>query len=221
MCILEAIWGLQEPKETGRNNKMKLFKKVLAIAMASALALTLLVGCGSDGKGAFTVVDYLNDSATLDGENVTYKADTALDTNAKNAVTVLEGVGAKDMDALIEAINKEGRDGKTAKALAAAVSGSDTKNVYELAYAETNQKFVTDAGKESAGLYQAGNLYSTKTWISVPSEDFLTSRYGEYGPTVVDETKVESTTYVGTATMSLGGKSYLVAVFRTAPKTTK
>ena len=201
---------------------MKLFKKVLAMALASALALTLLVGCGSDGgKTTFTIVDYLNDSATLDGQNITYKADTALDTNAKNAVTVLQNVGAKDMDALIEAINKEGRNGATTKALAAAVSGSDTKNVYELAYAETNQKFVTDAGKESAGLYQAGNLYSTKTWISVPSEDFLTQKYGNYGPTVVDETKVENTTYVGTATMSLGGKTYLVAVFRTAPKAAK
>lgn len=201
---------------------MKLFKKVLAIAMASALALTLLVGCGKDnGKTTFTVVDYLNDTAAMSGEDRTYKADTALDTNAKNVVTVLQNIGAKDMDALIEAINKEGKDGKTAKALAAAASGSDTKNVYELAYAETNQKFVTDAAKESAGLYQAGELYGRKSWISVPSEDFLTQKYGNYGPTVVDETKVENTTYVGTATMTLGGKTYLVAVFRTAPKAAK
>lgn len=202
---------------------MKLFKKVLAIAMASALALTLLVGCGKDdGKTTFTVVDYLNDASILmSSKETTFKADTALDTNAKNVVTVLEKVGAKDVDDLIEKVRKEGPNGENYKALVKAVTGSDTKNVYELAYAETNQKFVTDAAKESAGLYQAEELCGTKTWISVPSEDFLTQKYGDYGPTVVDETKVENTTYVGTATMSLGGKSYLVAVFRTAPKAAK
>ena len=83
---------------------MKLFKKVLAIAMASALALTLLVGCGKDnGKTTFTVVDYLNDTAAMYGEDVTFKADTALDTNAKNAVTVLQNSGAKT----VEEISKE------------------------------------------------------------------------------------------------------------------
>ena len=79
---------------------MKLFKKVLAIAMASALALTLLVGCGSDGKGTFTIVDYMNDSAAMEGDDTTYKADTALDTNAKNVITVLQGLNAKSVDEL-------------------------------------------------------------------------------------------------------------------------
>lgn len=192
---------------------MKLFKKVLAIAMASALALTLLVGCGKEnGKTTFTVVDYLNDYAAMFGEDETFKADTALDTNAKNAVTVLQNVGAKDMDALIEAINKEGRDGKTAKALAAAVSGSDTKNAYQIGYVQSDRNYVTDAGKNNAGLYQAGELGGHRTVMYVPTGVSV-----EYGKLM----GVENTTYVGTATMSLGGKTYLVAVFRTAPKAAK
>ena len=193
---------------------MKLFKKVLAIAMASALALTLLVGCGSNGgKTTFTVVDYLNDASILmSSKETTFKADTALDTNAKNAVTVLEKVGAKDVNDLMEKVRKEGPNGENYKALVKAVTGSDTKNAYEISYVQSDRNYVTDAGKNDAGLYQAGELDGHRIVMYVPAGASV-----EYG----NLTGVENTTYVGTATMSLGGKTYLVAVFRTAPKAAK
>ena len=192
---------------------MKLFKKVLAIAMASALALTLLVGCGKDGgKTTFTVVDYLNDTAAMYGEDGTFKADTALDTNAKNAVTVLQNSGAKTVEEL------EGKlydDDALRAAFVKAVSGGDTKNVYQIGDVLI-QSYITDAAKDYAGLHQAELLFQTKNRNVVYAPDAVKKDYNR-----VDEDKLESTAYVGTATMSLGGKTYLVAVFRTALKAAK
>ena len=192
---------------------MKLFKKVLAIAMASALALTLLVGCGSDGKGTFTVVDYLNDWAAVEGGDVTYKADTALDTNAKNAVTVLQSTNAKTFEELYKTMGKASRDEDSElwQAFVKATTGSDAKNVYEMGFTVVDQKLVTDAAKDSIGLYQAQMVLSSTNPVYAP--DSAKDDYGD-----VEYNRLDSTTYVGTATMSLGGKTYLVAVFRTAVK---
>ena len=193
---------------------MKLFKKVLAIAMASALALTLLVGCGKDnGKTTFTVVDYLNDTAAMYGEDGTFKADTALDTNAKNAVTVLQNSGAKTVEELLEKLYE---DDALRAAFIKAVSGGDTKNVYQIGDALTGQSYITDVAKDYEGLHQAGLLFQTKNQNVVYAPDAVKKDYNR-----VDEDKLESTAYVGTATMTLGGKSYLVAVFRTAVKAAK
>lgn len=192
---------------------MKLFKKVLAMALASALALTLLVGCGKDnGKTTFTVVDYLNDTAAMYGEDGTFKADTALDTNAKNAVTVLQNSGAKTVEELLEKLYD---DDALRAAFVKAVSGGDTKNVYQIGDVLI-QSYITDAAKDYAGLHQAELLFQTKNRNVVYAPDAVKKDYNR-----VDEDKLESTTYVGTATMSLGGKSYLVAVFRTAVKAAK
>ena len=192
---------------------MKLFKKVLAIAMASALALTLLVGCGKDnGKTTFTVVDYLNDTAAMYGEDGTFKADTALDTNAKNAVTVLQNSGAKTVEELVEKLYD---DDALRAAFVKAVSGGDTKNVYQIGDVLI-QSYITDAAKDYAGLHQAELLFQTKNRNVVYAPDAVKKDYNR-----VDEDKLESTAYVGTATMTLGGKSYLVAVFRTAVKAAK
>lgn len=192
---------------------MKLFKKVLAIAMASALALTLLVGCGKDnGKTTFTVVDYLNDTAAMYGEDGTFKADTALDTNAKNAVTVLQNSGAKTVEEFVEKLYD---DDALRAAFVKAVSGGDTKNVYQIGDVLI-QSYITDAAKDYAGLHQAELLFQTKNRNVVYAPDAVKKDYNR-----VDEDKLESTAYVGTATMTLGGKSYLVAVFRTAVKAAK
>lgn len=192
---------------------MKLFKKVLAIAMASALALTLLVGCGKDnGKTTFTVVDYLNDTAAMYGEDGTFKADTALDTNAKNAVTVLQNSGAKTVEEFQEKLYD---DDALRAAFIKAVSGGDTKNVYQIGDVLI-QSYITDAAKDYAGLYQAEWLFRTKNRNVVYAPDAVKKENNR-----LDEDKLESTAYVGTATMTLGGKSYLVAVFRTAVKAAK
>lgn len=201
---------------------MKLFKKVLAIATASALALTLLVGCGKDaGKTTFTVVDYLNDYAAMYGLDVTWKADTALDTNAKNAVTVLQNSGAKTVEELTKKVNG---DTNLMAAVVKAVSGGDTKNVYGIGYALTGQSYITDTAKDNAGFTQAAYLADRSKVVYAPESVKVYPEWDtkkEHWQGDIDETKLESTAYVGTATMSLGGKTYLVAVFRTAPKAAK
>ena len=196
---------------------MKLFKKVLAIAMASALALTLLVGCGKDGgKTTFTIVDYMNDWAAVEGGDIVYKADTALDTNAKNAVTVLQSTNAKTFEELYKTMGKasQDEDSELWKAFVKATTGSDTKNFYEVGFTVIDQKLVTDAAKDSVGMYQAQMMLMNTEEVYAP--DGLKDDYGH-----ISESKLENTTCVGTATMSLGGKTYLVAVFRTAPKAAK
>ena len=195
---------------------MKLFKKVLAIAMASALALTLLVGCGSDGKSTFTIVDYLNDWVAMEGGDITYKADTALDTNAKNAVTVLQSTNAKTFEELYKTMGKASRDENSElwQAFVKATTGSDTKNFYEVAFTVIDQKLVTDAAKDSIGLYQAQMMMSSTKEVYIPD-----SMKDEYGDAEYD--MLDSITAVGTATMTLDGNTYLVAVFRTAPKAAK
>lgn len=193
---------------------MKLFKKVLAIAMASALALTLLVGCGKDnGKTTFTIVDYLNDTVAMYGEDGTFKADTALDTNAKNAVTVLQNSGAKTVEEFQEKLYD---DDALRAAFVKAVSGGDTKNVYQIGDVLTGHSYITDAAKDYEGLHQAEWLFQTKNRNVVYAPDAVKKENNR-----LDEDKLESTAYVGTATMTLGGKSYLIAVFRTAVKAAK
>ena len=185
---------------------MKLFKKVLAIAMASALALTLLVGCGKDdGKTTFTVVDYLNDCAAMQGADVTFKAATALDTNAKNTVTVLQ----KNSDAktVEELYKKVDGDPILKAAVGEAVSGGDTKNAYAIGFAST-RSYITDAAKDSAGYLQAAELLEQNVVVYTPDA-------------AKGEDKLERTLYVGTTTMTLGGKNCLVAVVRTAVKAAK
>ena len=72
----------------------------------------------------------------------------------------------------------------------------------------TGQSYITDTAKDNAGFTQAAYLADRSKVVYAPAA-------------AMDEDKVESTAYVGTATMSLGGKSYLVAVFRTALKAAK
>mgnify|MGYP004526227129 CR=1 FL=1 len=192
---------------------MKLFKKVLAMALASALALTLLVGCGKDaGKTTFTVVDYLNDWSAMEGFGVTYKADTALDTNAKNVAAFVKQSG-KSIDEfssilgnVIHGYGASAEDKKLAADFAKAVGVTDEtkdKYLYEVSYAVSDPKLTTDTAKDNFGFMQAQTL-------SFANE---VNR--------VDKSKLEKTTYVGTTTAELDGQKYIVAVFRTAVKTAK
>ena len=190
---------------------MKLFKKVLAMALASALALTLLVGCGSDGgKGTFTIVDYLNDWSAMEGAGVTYKAATALDTNAKNVAAFVKQSG-KSIDEFSSILGNVSHgygsteDKKLVADFAKAVGVTDEtkdKYLYEVSYAVSDPKLTTDTAKDSFGLMQAQAL----------------SYANEVNGDSVDKSKLEKTTYVGTTTAELDGQKYIVAVFRTAVK---
>ena len=195
---------------------MKLLRKLLAAVTVTALALTMLVGCGSDGgdsKKTFATVDYLNDVVKMAGGTTEFKADTALDTNAKNAVAVLQSVGATTIEELVEKATDAQRDQLAA---AMGVKGADKeKYYYQLSFAQIDLKLTTDAAKDMQGLMEAESLMSNVDSPYIPEA----ARYEDDGNgwhhDNADWSKLASTTYVGTATMKLGNKSYLVAVFRT------
>ncbi|MBD9241063.1 MAG: hypothetical protein EGQ64_01990 [Ruminococcaceae bacterium] len=195
---------------------MKLFKKVLAIAMASALALTLLVGCGKDaGKTTFTVVDYLNDAAKMHSIDLSFKADTSLDSVAKNAAAAIE----KTPISLKEIDNRRNQDLTAAekKILCEAVGDTGAnaeKYLYAISYSIVTSGFTTDAVKDMYALGQAEDLLENSMTLSIP--DAAKDKDGN-----IDDKKVEMTAYVGTATMEQDGKTYLVAVFRIAVKAAK
>ena len=151
---------------------MKLFKKVLAIAMASALALTLLVGCGGDGgKTTFTIVDYMNDVAVMMGrENKTYKADAEMDNAAKNVASVLANVGANDADELSKKVGQNEELQKSIMKAAGVNDNTVNKYLYELAYTFVASDIKTDiADAKEISVQQAHELlYNRHIRISTP-----------------------------------------------------
>ena len=207
---------------------MKLFKKLLAAVAVTALALTMLTACGG-GNSTFAVVDYMNDLMKMYGNEVTYKADSSLDANAKNVAEFIKKSG-KSMDALRVVIegasaghaDEEGQAVYAACAKAAGVT-NETKDKYryEVSYAVSDPKLTTDAAKDSFGMAQAQSLatsyaLNTPEAIKVYREDYDGEKY--WNGQDIDETKLDKTTNIGTATVEVNGTTYLVAVLRTAVK---
>lgn len=202
---------------------MKLFKKVLAMALASALALTLLVGCGGNGKTTYTMVEYLNDYQKMHGSSQTFKAEASLDANAKNVAELVKKSGAKSWDQLR---NKLRNDEKLYQdLLTAAGVNKDTaeKYLYQVSYTFVSSDPTTDlATKPDVANEQIGMLMNSMENVSAPESVKVYPDWDKenwYGD--VDETKLDSTSYMGTAELQLGTQKYLIAVFRTAPKAAK
>lgn len=202
---------------------MKLFKKVLAMALASALALTLLVGCGGNGKTTYTMVEYLNDYLKTHGSSQTFKAEASLDANAKNVAELVKKSGAKSWDQLR---NKLRNDEKLYQDLLTAVGvNKDTaeKYLYQVSYTFVSSDPTTDlATKSDVANEQIEMLMNSVENVSAPESVKVYPDWDKenwYGD--VDETKLDSTSYMGTAELQLGTQKYLIAVFRTAPKAAK
>lgn len=201
---------------------MKLFKKVLAIAMASALALTLLVGCGGNGKTTYTMVEYMNDYLKTHGISQNFKAEASLDANAKNVAELVKKSGAKNP---YQFKNKLQSDEKLYEDLLTAVGvNKDTaeKYLYQVSYTFVSSDPTTDlATKSDVANDQIEMLMQSVEDVSVPEsvkvyQDWDTEKERWQGD--VDETKLDSTYYMGTAELQFGTQKYLVAVFRTAVK---
>lgn len=201
---------------------MKLFKKVLAMALASALALTLLVGCGGNGKTTYTLVEYMNDYLKTHGSSQTFKAEASLDANAKNVAELVKKSGAKTP---YQFKNKLQNDEKLYKDLLTAVGvNKDTaeKYLYQVSYTFVSSDPTTDlATKSDVANEQIEMLMNSVENVSAPESvkvysDWDTDWHGD-----VDETKLDSTSYMGTAELQLDTQKYLIAVFRTAPKAAK
>lgn len=198
---------------------MKLFKKVLAMALASALALTLLVGCGGNGKTTYTLVEYMNDYLKMSGISQTFKAEASLDANAKNVAELVKKSGAKTP---YQFQNKLQSDEKLYEDLLTAVGvNKDTaeKYLYQVSYTFVSSDPTTDlATKSDVVSEQIGMLMHNVEDVSVPESVKVYPDGNTYWRGEVDETKLDSMYYMGTAELQLGTQKYLVAVFRTAVK---
>ena len=172
---------------------MKLFKKVIAAALAGMLALSVLTGCGSgSGTSTASIVDALNDWAKLDGAGVTYSAGSS-DLKAK-------AEAAKDAAELYtgemneSAVNTILQNIKTKLNLTTVVSVGD--DLYEIGFTEIGQSLNADKSK---------NVY----YAMAAMENSMELNTAE-GSAWTTGNKVE----VAATTCKVGGKKYLLVLFK-------
>lgn len=193
---------------------MKLFKKVLAAALAGVLALSVLTGC-NNSAATVTMVDALNDWSKFNGEGVTFeKGDEKLQSQVNELVEIVDKVGedidftdAKDFRDVYDAIINDETAGLKLKAWAAkfdqAKIDDKASPLYECGFADIN---ATLSASSSKNIYYASQLMDECEPINPPAGD--PNRWEE-----------GDTSYVAVATGEVGGKKYMVALFKTTAVT--
>ena len=196
---------------------MKLFKKVLAAALAGVLALSVLTGC-NNSAATVTMVDALNDWAKVYGVDTTFeKGNKELQEQVNALVKTVDEVGkgidfgdAKDFDDVYNAIMKDKaarlKLQEWAKQFAKANIG-DGSPLYECGFADISVALSASSNKN---IYYAGQLMTSIGPINAPDTEWDN---GEPNWTVGDKS------YVAVATGEVGGKKYMIALFQTTAVT--
>ena len=193
---------------------MKLFKKVLAAALAGVLALSVLTGC-NNSAATVTMVDALNDWSKFYGEGVTFeKGNEDLQNQVNALVKIVDEAGkdidftdAKDFRDVYDAIINDETAGLKLKAWAAkfdqAKIDDKASPLYECGFADIN---ATLSASSSKNIYYASQLMDEREPINPPAGN--PNRWEE-----------GDTSYVAVATGEVGGKKYMVALFKTTAVT--
>ena len=194
---------------------MKLFKKVLAVALAGVLALSVLTGC-NNSAATVTMVDALNDWSKVYGDGVTFeKGNEDLQNQVNALVKIVDEAGkdikfgdAKDFREIYDIVmnNPTVQQELTewAGQFPTATYGSDPSNpLYEYGFADIN---ATLSASSSKNIYYASQLMDECEPINPPAGD--PNRWEE-----------GDTSYVAVATGEVGGKKYMVALFKTTSVT--
>jgi len=189
---------------------MKLFKKVLAAALAGVLALSVLTGC-NNSVTTVTMVDALNNWSKVDGDNVTFvQGDEKLQAQVDDLVSRLDEAckdiefgDAKDFYEIYNIVMKDPAVLKKLRAWAeqfpTATYGSDPSNpLYEYGFADINATLPAS----NKNIYYASQLLDELEPINLPAGE--SSRWVE-----------GDTSYVAVATGEINGKKYMVALFKT------
>lgn len=195
---------------------MKLFKKVLAAALAGVLALSVLTGCNnSNSVATVKMLDALNDWAKVYGVDTTFeKGDEKLQSQVNELVEIVDKVGedidftdAKDFRDVYDAIINDETAGLKLKAWAAkfdqAKIDDKASPLYECGFADIN---ATLSASSSKNIYYASQLMDECEPINPPAGD--PNRWEE-----------GDTSYVAVATGEVGGKKYMIALFQTTAVT--
>ena len=197
---------------------MKLFKKVLAAALAGVLALSVLTGC-NNSAATVTMVDALNDWSKVNGEDVTFeKGNEDLQNQVNALVKIVDEVGkdidfkdAKNIYDVYEAIRDDKAAGLKLKEWAKQFTKAnigDGSPLYQYGFTDIS---ATLSASSSKNIYYAEQLSMTSQYINDPDNDPDT--HGE--PNWISGDKY----YVAVATGEVGGKKYMVALFKTTAVT--
>jgi len=193
---------------------MKLFKKVLAAALAGVLALSVLTGCNnSNSVATVKMLDALNDWAKVYGVDTTFeKGNKELQEQVNALVKTVDEVGkgidfgdAKDFREIYDIVmnNPTVQQELTewAGQFPTATYGSDPSNpLYEYGFADIN---ATLSASSSKNIYYASQLLDELDVINLPAGD-------------PDRWEKGDTSYVAVATGEINGKKYMVALFKTS-----
>lgn len=85
---------------------MKMLKKLLAVVLTGAMALTLFTACGSNAVGDKSIADALNDIAKAQNKDVTFTPQAKEREMARKVAALLEGRTIDDYDNRGETINE-------------------------------------------------------------------------------------------------------------------
>lgn len=186
---------------------MKLFKKVLAAALAGVLALSVLTGC-NNSAATVTMVDALNDWAKIYGVDTTFeKGDEKLQAQVEALVKIVDEAGkkidfkdAKDFDDVRRKVMENDAAWLKLKDWAKQFTKAnigDGSPLYECGFADISAALSASSSKN---IYYAGQLITSGTPINPPDKRNWT---------------VGDKCYVAVATCEVGGKKYMVALFQT------
>lgn len=195
---------------------MKLFKKALAVALAGVLALSVLTGCNNSNSAAtVTMVDALNDWAKVYGEGITFeKGNEDLQNQVNALVKIVDEAGkdidfkdAKDIYDMYNAFMKNDAAKLKLKGWATQFTKAnigDGSPLYEFGFADIS---ATLSASSSKNIYYAGRLINENDEINPPE----TKWDDNDEPNWISGDKY----YVAVATGEVGGKKYMVALFKT------
>ena len=189
---------------------MKLFKKVLAAALAGVLALSVLTGC-NNSAATVTMVDALNDWAKIYGVDTTFeKGDEKLQAQVEALVKIVDEAGkkidfkdAKDFDDVRRKVMENDAAWLKLKDWAKQFTKAnigDGSPLYEYGFADIN---ATLSASSSKNIYYASQLLDELDVINLPAGDPNRWEKGD-------------TSYVAVATGEINGKKYMVALFKTS-----
>lgn len=183
---------------------MKLFKKVLAVALAGVLALSVLTGCGSgSGTVDYTsqVVKELSNVFAEDGVTVT-EGDVAMKTKLKQFVSkVLDSDvsfdGVTDENGIIQAIiGDKNLLAEIEKMFPTAVVGDSTKPLYIIGVAQIEQS-ISDSNMKR----YAQEMMDSSKELNYPGD--IDAKDYEDGPELT----------VAVTTVTINNLEYLVGLF--------
>lgn len=195
---------------------MKLFKKVLAAALAGVLALSVLTGCNnSNSVATVKMLDALNDWSRFYGEGITFeKGDEKLQAQVNDLVEIVDDAGKKinfqggeDIDEMYWAIVNDGAAKLKLKDWAKQFTKAnigDGSPLYGYGFADISAAL---SASNSKNIYYADQLITSETPINPPDTEWV----GQRVPNWIAGDK----SYVAIATGEVGGKKYMVALFQT------